>query len=1035
MLQMPHDPQSQASRSHAWRSWQFASVSAQQPRAVSPSGMATVVTAGSPPRQGHMRIRSVDEPYPMQAAYPSVTGPVVRFESPLTQIGRGDDPSRAAAPTRFSLVQDDSGSSTCRTVTPGTPVELPVGAAQPRQDAQSISLGTRFSVVDTVHRSNVMPTPIRGRLTSPPVLVSAPRLASPSPFGSPTPSVRIDSPRMHAARSPSPVKSSVAPFRAHTHECFLAAPSPKELQTRSVQHGNHSPLFVTRFPSYVVADLRDVRPAPQPSPQPVVRSLNLQCEPTSCSNTVFASSCSRARSPVQVPCGRPATPRSARSFVAKSDATANEDDSHLAHEAYGVVQRQPTLLCPVVARPRSFSPATRACNVQPVARVRPLTDASATSTSFDEQERCRTGVLCADRSRSISPSQKCVHGQTDHPLPSPRWTEMRPHETARSTQPRPASVRVDSTSARQQQLVQSKPSPSFFSGQASPASPTSSCRNSFQAQCLHDVRSSPLKPVGFALAKPRALAHRVDIAYDSRTVRSNAIVKAAVAPSEANGSEKNQACPPIRSDGTNSYSHEKNTFDEQRQSLDASSTCAPSTMSQDTCQKLSCDSAEIIVDADTCAHEELPFQSGTVTNARPQFDDCNVNAHSTYAAADASTEPPQQTHDQWDELGDPVDKRPSGAAILEMSLLACGLDDADDFSENNAVTSQEQTDLRDPSDVGALELLRDTSTAKARCASNHSETMRCVKSGAADDQVVSLPSEKTVFNKSTLKNVTFETIDLVSPPRKGSSQERLAQTSAQGADDSVDEKSRRHVRRRTSLMFDAAMSRVVPEEEARHPQRAGPGHLLLQRAKPAYRGECSDQQSADMVRELFLDSMPQEFVQIESIEMIKQPELLKRFLKKVAEERASVETTFHGTREEFTAIIAEEGLNANVCQTGAYGIGAYVGTHAGVAHQYADPNDSGLRHMYLVLVVAGSRIVKGHQAEQYTVTAGDQLTNPTQYCFVDEQRLFISHLIRYRVIGTGGRKRIGGGWSDPFQTKLSAAIRRAALLERKHGAR
>jgi len=142
-----------------------------------------------------------------------------------------------------------------------------------------------------------------------------------------------------------------------------------------------------------------------------------------------------------------------------------------------------------------------------------------------------------------------------------------------------------------------------------------------------------------------------------------------------------------------------------------------------------------------------------------------------------------------------------------------------------------------------------------------------------------------------------------------------------------------------------------------------------------------------------------------------------------------VEATFHGTRAESVEQILREGLDPSTCSTGAYGKGAYVGTHAGVAHQYADPDASGLRHMCIILVIVSDRFVKGRQGVMPPKTAVDRLVNPTQYCFVDDARLYISHLLTYRVKGVKCR-RVGGGWNDVFQKELSSAVHRAASGQR-----
>lgn len=233
-----------------------------------------------------------------------------------------------------------------------------------------------------------------------------------------------------------------------------------------------------------------------------------------------------------------------------------------------------------------------------------------------------------------------------------------------------------------------------------------------------------------------------------------------------------------------------------------------------------------------------------------------------------------------------------------------------------------------------------------------------------------------------------------------------------------------------------ALAMVVPAQEAMHPQRAAGGYHLLEHLADAaiHTTRRLIDDGEDVVRKLFLDSLPASGIEIESIEQVFQPGLLARFLRRVAEDRTSVEATFHGTRAEHIGQIMREGLNPNMCVTGAYGRGAYVGTHAGVAHQYADPDESGQRHIAVILAVVGPNAVKGSQGEQALTTAMDRLVNPTQYCFVDEDRLYVSHLVRYRTTNSE-RHRVGGGWEDPFQVCLDGAVRRAAIRRQRGGTR
>lgn len=246
----------------------------------------------------------------------------------------------------------------------------------------------------------------------------------------------------------------------------------------------------------------------------------------------------------------------------------------------------------------------------------------------------------------------------------------------------------------------------------------------------------------------------------------------------------------------------------------------------------------------------------------------------------------------------------------------------------------------------------------------------------------------------------------------------------------------------------SAIGNVVPGCDAKHPGRASAGFLLMQRLKDhleAHNRQSSSQQAAEdqplqsddgseIVRRLFLDSMPEACVEIESIRPMVQVHLLKRFLKVVAEERASVEATFHGTRLESLRGVWEKGLLPDMCAIGAFGKGSYVATHAGIAHQYAFADRRGYKYMCVVLTVPGSKAIKGRIGEEPSVTAMDRLSNPTQYCLVDGARLYVSHVITYRVTNNFGG-RVGGGWEDPFQKALSTAVLRSAQWENKSGVR
>jgi len=223
--------------------------------------------------------------------------------------------------------------------------------------------------------------------------------------------------------------------------------------------------------------------------------------------------------------------------------------------------------------------------------------------------------------------------------------------------------------------------------------------------------------------------------------------------------------------------------------------------------------------------------------------------------------------------------------------------------------------------------------------------------------------------------------------------------------------------------------------KAMHPARARAGYQMLLRMKALVEThDLDDCGGMAIVDKQLFDSIPRKHIEVKSIEQVLRVDLLERFLRKVIEEAASVEVCWHGTQEKNVEAIVRGGLKPSLCATGAYGCGAYVGAHAGIAHQYADPNESGWRHMCCTLTVVGSLLVKGVEGCQSDTTSCDRLVNPTQYCFQEEERLYISHVITYRVVEMKAR-RTGGGFEDPFLRKLEGAMCRAARNRCKVGLR
>merc|ERR1711904_230664 len=102
-----------------------------------------------------------------------------------------------------------------------------------------------------------------------------------------------------------------------------------------------------------------------------------------------------------------------------------------------------------------------------------------------------------------------------------------------------------------------------------------------------------------------------------------------------------------------------------------------------------------------------------------------------------------------------------------------------------------------------------------------------------------------------------------------------------------------------------------------------------------------------------------------------------------------------------------------------YGDGAYVGTHAGIAHKYAAPDRQKLQRMFCVLVDVGTHAVEGSKAKRFEESAMDSLSNPTQYILVHEDRMLVSHIVTYRMTSSRAVN------ADDMKTTLKAAVDRA----------
>lgn len=232
----------------------------------------------------------------------------------------------------------------------------------------------------------------------------------------------------------------------------------------------------------------------------------------------------------------------------------------------------------------------------------------------------------------------------------------------------------------------------------------------------------------------------------------------------------------------------------------------------------------------------------------------------------------------------------------------------------------------------------------------------------------------------------------------------------------------------TNALVAAGVNSAVAGELAMHPQRAEAGQHMVRHVNewldPDMRQSLEDE---EVLKQLFYDSMPRSAVVIDNVLQVAAPKLTERFLAKIAEEHSSVEVTFHGTAERFVRSIVESGLSVDSTSTRGklYGVGAYVGTHAGLAHKYTGLGGKKQpRHMFCVLVDTG-RVAQGERERRHDRTTVDQLWNPTQYCLVDQDRLLVTHLITYRQVGA----------DYLLESALHNAVSRAAEREERRGKR
>jgi len=121
------------------------------------------------------------------------------------------------------------------------------------------------------------------------------------------------------------------------------------------------------------------------------------------------------------------------------------------------------------------------------------------------------------------------------------------------------------------------------------------------------------------------------------------------------------------------------------------------------------------------------------------------------------------------------------------------------------------------------------------------------------------------------------------------------------------------------------------------------------------------------------------------------------------------------------------------CACGRYGRGGYVATSAAKANAYADSDGAGgWRHLFLVLALPEEDVVKGERGVRPPCTAADLPSHPTEYCFVDEDRLHCVCRMDYQWAPTGRRHKIAtsGGHTRAWRRELQGSGSTGLIHER-----
>jgi hypothetical protein len=178
-----------------------------------------------------------------------------------------------------------------------------------------------------------------------------------------------------------------------------------------------------------------------------------------------------------------------------------------------------------------------------------------------------------------------------------------------------------------------------------------------------------------------------------------------------------------------------------------------------------------------------------------------------------------------------------------------------------------------------------------------------------------------------------------------------------------------------------------------------------------WNGELDDEQA--VIEGLLYASLPHENIADLEVQRLDNDPMRQRFRQSVRDDGdrwSRVRATWHfpGGQAATEAIIAG-GISCKEehCSCGRYGQGGYVAVSAAKANAYANSaGEGGPRCLFLMLALPEENVVKGERGIRPERTAVDLISHPTEYCFVDSDRLYAAYLVKYRWVPTGRRQKV-----------------------------